>query len=267
MVELHGRTKARDGGKRVSKMTNINYETAAEEYACHRQVHPEVLRNLIQTASLKSASIILEVGCGSGNYITALERVVGCACYGIDPSEKMLAKATEKSQTIRFQIGKAEQLEFADESVDVLFSVDVIHHVGDRTAFFQDAYRVLRKGGRVCTVTDSDEIIRHRQPLAAYFPETVEADLARYPSVAELRWLMGGVGFCQITEAVEEFPYPLTDIAAYRDKAFSCLHLIPSDAHRRGIERMERDLKLGPLQGNARYLLLWGSKQSEVDKP
>jgi hypothetical protein len=33
-----------------------------------------------------------------------------------------------------------------------------------------------------------------------------------------------------------------------------------AEAHRRGIARMERDLKMGPLQGTTRYLLLWGKK-------
>lgn len=243
----------------------LNYESIAEEYARHRQVHPEVLRSLIQLPSLHSASQVLEVGCGTGNYITALERAVGCRCWGIDPSERMLAKATEKSKTTRFQIGNAEKLAFADESFDLIFSVDVIHHVTDRTSFLRDAYRVLRQHGRVCTVTDSEEIIRHRQPLAAYFPETVEADLTRYPSVTDLRQMMEGTGFRQVAEVAVEFPYPLTDIAAYRDKAFSCLHLISADAHRRGIERMERDLMSGPLQGNSRYLLLWGTKPNTFE--
>lgn len=243
----------------------LNYETIAEEYARHRQVHPEVLRSLIQVPTLNSASHVLEVGCGTGNYITALERAVGCTCSGIDPSERMLAKAAEKSQAIRFQIGNAEHLEFAAESFDLIFSVDVIHHVSDRTAFLRDAYRVLRQEGRVCTVTDSEEIIRHRQPLAAYFPETAEADIARYPSVADLRRMMDGTGFRQVAEVAVEFPYPLTDIAAFRDKAFSCLHLISAGAHRRGVERMEQDLSLGPLQGNSRYVLLWGTKPNTFE--
>lgn len=200
------------------KVLMLNYETIAEEYARHRQVHPEVLRSVIQVPALNSASHVLEVGCGTGNYISALERAVGCTCSGIDPAERMLAKAAEKSQTIHLQMGRAEQLEFSAESFDLVFTVDVIHHVGDRRAFFWDACRVLHQEGRVCTVTDSEYIIRHRQPLAAYFPETVEADLARYPSIADLRRTMEGAGFRHVVEVAVEFPYSLTDIAAYRDK-------------------------------------------------
>jgi hypothetical protein len=74
---------------------------------------------------------------------------------------------------------------------------------------------------------------------------------------------MERVGFGPMTEAVVEFPFQVTDVAAYRDKAFSSLHQIPADAHRRGVERMEQDLKLGPIQGNSRYYMLWAAKAVE----
>jgi hypothetical protein len=112
----------------------------------------------------------------------------------------------------------------------------------------------------VCTATDSEEIIRGREPLAVYFPETVDVDLRRYPPTDDLRRWAEEAGFRQPTAAVVEFPYPVEDVSAYRDKAYSCLHLIPSDAHRRGVERMERDLMRGPLRGNSRYVLLWAIK-------
>jgi hypothetical protein len=68
-----------------------------------------------------------------------------------------------------------------------------------------------------------------------------------------------------------EFPYLLTDIQAYHDKAFSSLHLIAEEAFERGIERLERDLGTGPIPCVSRYLLLWGTKQlpygHEASKP
>jgi hypothetical protein len=57
--------------------------------------------------------------------------------------------------------------------------------------------------------------------------------------------------------------YPLcdlSDIQAYRDKAFSALLLISEAAFQRGIERMEQDLSTGPIPCVSRYLLLWGTK-------
>ena len=172
----------------------------------------------------------------------------------------MLAKARERSRKIDFRLGTANRLNFPQEFFDLVFSVDVIHHIDSRLAHFREAYRVLRAGGKVCTVTDSEWIIRHRRPLAVYFPETVEIDLGRYPSITELREVIERVGFHGITENTVEFPYQVTDIQAYRNRAFSCLHLIPEKAFQKGINRMEQDVCTGPIQCVSRYLLLWGTK-------
>ena len=235
-----------------------DYDQLAAEYARHRQVHPGVLQNLCGAAH-KSHNV-LEVGCGTGNYIAALHAQVGCACWGIDPSDEMLAQARARAPDVRFSLGRAEHLDYPDASFDLIYSVDVIHHVQDRPAYIQEAHRALATGGRICTVTDSEWIIRHREPLATYFPETVQAELARYPRMAHLRELYHQAGFVQIGEHVVEFRTTLTDIQAYRDKAYSSLHLIPEDAFQRGIARMERDLSSGPIPYVSRYTLLWGDK-------
>jgi len=238
----------------------IDYDTIASEYAQHRQVHPGVLRSLFSTGGVGSASRVLEVGCGTGNYIIALESLAGCSGWGIDPSEQMLSRARARSGEISFQPGRAERLDFPPDFFDLVFSVDVIHHVNSRLEYFREAYRALKTGGEVCTVTDSEWIIRHRKPLANYFPETVEVELERYPRIAALREIMERVGFGEIAENTVEFSCPLTDIQAYRDRAFSSLHLIGEEAFQRGIERMERDLRAGPILYVSRYLLLWGTR-------
>ena len=127
-------------------------------------------------------------------------------------------------------------------------------------AHYREAFRVLAPGCQVCTVTDSEEIIRHRQPLSVYFPETVEVELVRYPRIDDLRRMMSDAGFSAIHDATVESALTTTDIGPYRDKAFSSLHLISSEAFERGIRRMEDDLRRGPIQFVSRYTLLWGAK-------
>ena len=221
----------------------INYDKIATEYAQYRKVHPEVLKSLFLISGIRTAFKVLEVGCGTGNYIVAVESLIGCSCWGIDPSEQMLSKARKRAEKIIFQLGKAEKLDFPQDFFDLVFSVDVIHHMGSIRDYFQEVYRVLKTGGKLCTVTDSEWIIRNRQPLAVYFPETVEVDLGRYPRVSELREIMKGAGFSQITENTVEFSHQLTEVQAYRDKAFSSLHLISEEAFQIGIKNMEQDLR------------------------
>jgi ubiquinone/menaquinone biosynthesis C-methylase UbiE len=237
---------------------SMNYDSMAREYARHCRVHPGVLTALLESGRLGAASRVLEAGCGTGNYVITLQETAGCSACGFDPSEQMLAQARERSQRVTFSLGRAEQLAFADGSFDLVFSVDVIHHVVGRQDFFRQAFRILKPGGRVCTVTDSEDIIRNRQPLSNYFPETVEVELKRYPRIADLRAMMEHTGFCQVEEIVTGFTSSITEIQSYRDRAFSSLHLISSEAFDRGIRRMEVDLRAGPIRRISRYLLLWG---------
>lgn len=236
----------------------INYDQIATKYSQHRRIHPEVLKNLIETSGIDCEATVLEVGCGTGNYSLAISKLTGCTCWGIDPSTAMLALARSRSTAVNFQPGQAETLDFPAGYFDLVFSVDVIHHVRDRARYFQEAYQVLKLGGQICTVTDSEWIIRHRQPLSVYFPETVDLELKRYPAIARLRELMAAAGFNHIVETMVEWAYTLTDIRAYRDRAFSALHLISKTAFRCGLARMEQDLQKGPIQGLSRYVLVWG---------
>jgi SAM-dependent methyltransferase len=244
----------------------LDYNTLATDYARHRRVHAGVVEELLTVGAVTAAARVLEVGCGTGNYIVALESLTGCAGWGIDPSSQMLAQARPRSERIGWQLGRAERLDFAPASFDMIFSVDVIHHIADRPAFFAEAVRVAAPGGKVCTITDSEWIIRQRQPMSVYFPETVAIELERYPRIESLRAEMEQAGLRCISEHVVELSYALADIQSYRDKAFSALHLIPEEAFRRGVAGMECDLRAGPIPCVSRYLLLWGEKPSTNHK-
>lgn len=240
---------------------NLDYDRLAADYVLHRRVQPAVFKNLLVGSGVNRASRVLEVGCGTGNYITALQAQTSCQAWGVDPSEEMLACAAAGAKSIQFRQGCAEQLDFAPDSFDLVFSVDVIHHVAGRQMYYHNAYRILSSGGKVCTVTDSENIIRRREPMSLYFPETIAIELERYPRIAALRAMMETAGFDGHNELEVEFFYTLEDGAAYRNKAFSSLHLIPVDAFERGLHRMEADLAKGPIPCVSRYVMLWGEKR------
>ena len=242
------------------KSMKTYYQEIAPDYARYRRVHPEVLRSLIASGSIRSDSRVLEIGCGTGNYICALRESTGCRCWGLDPSEQMLAQAMGRSTSVQFTGGRAEKLGFPEDSFDLVFSVDVVHHITDRRQAFSEAGRVLRPGGRICIVTDSENILRTRQPQSIYFPETVAVELARYPAIDLLRTELIAAGFVDLAESVVEFSTVLPDIEPYRAQVFSSLRLISQEAFARGMARLESDFHKGPIPWVSRYLMLWGAK-------
>ena len=145
------------GGERGAvtdaRHTLIDYDRIAGEYAVHRKTHPEVLRELLQESGIHGGSNVLEVGCGTGNYIAAVESSIGCSCWGIDPSSEMLAEASERPGSVTFRVGTAQRLEFSTGVFDLVFSVDVIHHLENITAYFREVRRVLKRGGRCLLYT------------------------------------------------------------------------------------------------------------------
>ena len=238
----------------------VDYNRLAQDYAQYRQVHPEVMRSLLAGSQLDSRSCVLEVGCGTGNYIRQVQASTGCICYGLDPSTEMLHQASVRSAHITFTQARAEALGVPDGFFDLIYSVDVIHHVANRPAYFNEVMRALKPGGKVCTVTDSEWIIRHRVPLSSYFPGTIEPELRRYPAIEQLRAEMVASGFQALTEDSVEFSYALTDATPIRTMVYSVLHLISQEEFARGLAQMERDLQAGPIQCVSRYVLVWGVK-------
>ena len=97
-------------------------------------------------------------------------------------------------------------------------------------------------------------------PLAFYFPEIIEHELKRYPALTQLKAFAEEAGFEVIGEEIAETPFELTDTDKYEKKAFSCLRLISEEAFAAGIERMKRDLELGPISCVSRNYVVWNEK-------
>ena len=92
---------------------------------------------------------ILEVGCGRGGNIQALQHYFAPhLLYGLDicMSNIEACKALQNSFTA-FIIGDAEQLPFSDCSFDMILNIESSDAYPDIMRFYQQVYRVLRNGG------------------------------------------------------------------------------------------------------------------------
>lgn len=239
----------------------ISYEQTASTYAAHRKIHGGVFRMFCEREGFDPSARVLEVGCGTGNYVRSLAGSQGWDAYGLDPSPAMLSSQRSEAELVPLILGRAEQIALAADTLDLVLSVDVIHHVADKAAFYAGVARVLRPGGQVCTVTDSADIIRCREVLSGYFPETVDRELARYPCLDQIEAWKVAAGLTDMEVVTVGEAYEVTSAQPFRDKVYSSLHLISDASWRAGLKRLERDLRSGPVRGVSRYACVWGRKR------
>jgi ubiquinone/menaquinone biosynthesis C-methylase UbiE len=241
----------------ASKAT-ISYDAVAARYARHRDRQNFVVENLNRLRAKSPDAPILEIGCGTGVYASAMAQANAGGVYAMDLSRQMLRHApTRSTQLLQ---ARASQLPFADESLAMVFSVNVIHHLKNIGAYFQEAFRVLKSGGILCTATDSRAIIERRRPLSHYWPATIPIELARYHPVERLRREMTAARFVRAGECEGRSEFSISDIDAYQDKAYSCLQLIAEEDFARGLTAMASDLRHGPLKGASELVFLWAER-------
>lgn len=116
--------------------------------------------------SSRSPAVVLDIGCGNGMYLSALERR-GIRGAGCDLSFGMLESALPHPRLVN---ADATALPFAAESFDVVLAPHMLYHVDDRTAAATELRRVLRPRGRCVVVTNGANHIgslRHLVEAAA----------------------------------------------------------------------------------------------------
>jgi len=73
----------------------------------------------------------------------------------VDMTEEMIDKAKENAKkggykNVEFRLGDIEDLPVEDASIDVVITNCVINLAPDKSKVFKEAYRVLKKGGKIC---------------------------------------------------------------------------------------------------------------------
>lgn len=94
---------------------------------------------------------VLEYGCGTGSKAYEIARLGG-GVVGIDISPGSVEIARRKgieeglSESIDFRVMNAEQLEFPDNSFDIICGTGILHHL-DLERGYREILRVLKPGG------------------------------------------------------------------------------------------------------------------------
>jgi len=149
---------------------------------------------------LKSKDV-LDLGCGYGGRSVSLANRAKCSSMsGIEVNEdyvraaRLLSKAEgDKNINFDFIKGYGENLPFASDSFDVIFSFDVMEHVQSVSKVLDECYRVLRKNGLIIHIfpsyympTQSHLGFVTRMPMTQWFFDSNNIQQA-YDSIIEIR--------------------------------------------------------------------------------
>lgn len=173
--------------------TPVNYDAIAPHYHQRYAVNamPGIaawLRGLVP-----GAGRVLEVGCGTGRWLAELA-AAGPRLFGLDFSAGMLRQAQSLLPgplPATLAQGTAGALPYAGHSFDLVYAVNALHHFPDQPGFVREARRLLRPGGALAVAGLDPHSGRDRWYLYDYFPGTLAADQARFPSAGALvNWLV-----------------------------------------------------------------------------
>jgi ubiquinone/menaquinone biosynthesis C-methylase UbiE len=110
----------------------------------------------LATATVAAPQRVLDVGCGTGYLIRVLAGHYPRAqeLAGIDAASNMIqaAKSLTDDERLTFVTGVAEQLPYADASMDLVVSSTSFDHWSDQGAGLAECARVLRPGGHLVLV-------------------------------------------------------------------------------------------------------------------
>ncbi|AFY64573.1 methyltransferase domain-containing protein [Geitlerinema sp. PCC 7407] len=113
----------------------------------------DLIEELLAWAGVEQAGRILDAGCGIGGSSLYLAAKYGAQVDGVTLSPVQAARATARSREAgfgdraRFQVADALHLPFADDTFDLVWSLESGEHMPDKAAFLQECCRVLKPGG------------------------------------------------------------------------------------------------------------------------
>jgi arsenite methyltransferase len=160
-------------------------------------------------AELHPGEVVLDLGSGGGIDVLLSARRVGPTgfAYGLDMTDAMLELARKNAAeagatNVEFLKGNIAAIPLPDNSIDIVISNCVINLAPDKAPVLQEAFRVLKPGGRFAV---SDIVIHGGLPAGVVDTTEFRRDISSWSGCiagaltdSEYRDLLSAAGFEQI---------------------------------------------------------------------
>ncbi len=139
----------------LKRSLSLHYGIWEKGVSSFRESLVQTNRTLMELGRIADGDKILDAGCGVGGAAIFLCENKDVEVLGITLSERQVNLAKEAAQTknlqdkISFFLMDYTQTDFANDSFDVVWACESISSAPDKTQFIREAFRVLKKGGRL----------------------------------------------------------------------------------------------------------------------
>lgn len=235
-------------------MRKAEYRNIAESYDQGRHMREnnvEIWMGLISRYTGSRTGLrMLDLGCGTGRFAIPMAERLHYQVVGADSSKGMLAKAKEKDTKgiVGWDFQDAQEMTYHDNSFDAVFMSHLLHHVDSPLRVVQECRRILIDSGVLLIRYGAIEQIRD-DVEHTFFPETLPIDEERTPTIRDTEKWLRDAGFTgiQTVESVQRtYKSAYTHLEAVKFKSTSVLTMIPHEAFKKGILRLEKYINENP---------------------
>ena len=115
----------------------------------------KAIKNALNIVELKENSVILDLGCGTGDLgLAIVQRSKIRQVIGIDLSHEIIKTAKEKrlqknisDEKLKYIIGRADEIKFPDSYFDIVFCLNSFHHYLSPENVIKEIHRALKNDG------------------------------------------------------------------------------------------------------------------------
>lgn len=114
---------------------------------------------ILEHLRIKQGDYIADLGAGGGYFAARFSQIVGPAghVYALDTNEKNLTIlqqrfAEQQLENISTNLIRNSYVDLPEDSVDLLFSRNVFHHISDPVTFFKNLKPILKKNGHIAII-------------------------------------------------------------------------------------------------------------------